>query len=134
VNAVAIEPFEVTLSLDLFLLRGLRRELREWLLRNHVAEDSRDEIILATHEAAANAIEHAQIGSEVTIRGVRKLSKVVIVVTNTGEWARPRSPDEARGRGLDLMKQLMTDLEIQAKPQRTVVRMWKDLARSSAGA
>jgi serine/threonine-protein kinase RsbW len=134
VNATAIEPFEVTLSLDLFLLRGLRRELREWLLRNQVAEDSRDEIILATHEAAANAIEHAQSGSEVTIRGVRESSKVVIVVTNTGAWARPRSPDEARGRGLDLMKQLMTDLEIHAKPQRTVVRMWKDLARSSAGA
>jgi serine/threonine-protein kinase RsbW len=134
VNAAAIEPFEATLSLDLFLLRGLRRELRAWLLRNRVADESQDEIVLATHEAAANAIEHAQIGSEVTIRGVREPSKVVIVVTNTGAWTQPRSLDETRGRGLVLMKQLMTDLEIQARSQRTVVRMWKDLAPSSAGA
>lgn len=87
-----------------------------------------DDIILATHEAAANAIEHAQMGTEVTIRGVRDEGKVVIVVANSGKWKKPRSMEEMRGRGLILMKQLMSDLEIQAKSQRTVVRMKKDLS------
>ena len=39
-----------------------------------------------------------------------------------------------RGRGLILMKQLMSDLEIQVKSQRTVVRMRKDLSVSAAQA
>ena len=44
----------------------------------------------------------------------------------------PRSLDEMRGRGLTLMNQLMSDLEIQVKSQRTVVRMRKDLSVSTA--
>ena len=45
--------------------------------------DVRDEIILATHEAAANAIEHARTGTEVTVRAVRDADKVMVVVTNS---------------------------------------------------
>ena len=84
VHPPAIEPFETRLSLDLFLLRGLRRELAAWLATSQVVGDVRDEIILATHEAAANAIEHARTGTEVTVRGVRDADKIVIVVTNRG--------------------------------------------------
>ena len=129
-----IEPFETSLSLDLFLLRGLRRELAAWLASVHVVGDVRDEIILATHEAAANAIEHARAGSEVTVRGVRDTDKVIIVVTNSGGWKPARSLEEMRGRGLILMKQLMSDLEVQVKSRRTVVRMRKDLSASAADA
>ena len=129
-----IEPFETSLSLDLFLLRGLRRELAAWLASIQVGGEVRDEIILATHEAAANAIEHARRGSEVTVRGVRDADKVIIVVANSGEWKEPRSLDEMRGRGLILMKQLMSDLQVQVKSRRTVVRMRKDLSVSKADA
>jgi anti-sigma regulatory factor (Ser/Thr protein kinase) len=99
-----------------------------------VPDEVSNEIVLATHEAAANAIEHARRGSEVTIRAVRDANKVIVVVTNSGKWAEPRSLDEARGRGLTLIEQLMSDLEIQAKSQRTVVRMRKDLSVSAARA
>ena len=129
-----MEPFETNLSLDLFLLRGLRRELAAWLARIRVKGDVRDEIILATHEAAANAIEHARRGSEVTVRGVRDADKVIIVVANSGTWNEPRSSDESRGRGLALIKEVMSDLEIHVKSQRTVVRMRKDLSASHAEA
>ena len=132
--APRIEPFETSLSLDLFLLRRLRRELKAWLVSVQVVGDVKDEIILATHEAAANAIEHARTGSEVTVRAVRDADKVMVVVINTGGWKQPRSLDEMRGRGLILMKQLMSDLEIQVKSQRTVVRMRKDLSVSAAPA
>jgi len=128
-----MELFEASLSLDLFQLRGLRRELAAWLARMRVADEVRDAIILATHEAAANAIEHARRGSEVTLRGVRDDDKVIIVVTNAGEWKEPRASDEGRGRGLTMIKRLMSDLEIQVMSQRTVVRMRKDLAVSPAG-
>lgn len=123
-----MDPFEASLSQDLSLLGGLRRELAAWLAQVQVVGGLMDDIILATHEAAANAIEHARTGTEVTIRGVRDESKVVIVVANSGGWKKPRSVYEMRGRGLTLMKQLMSDLEIQVKSQSTVVRMRKDLS------
>ena len=97
-----------------------------------MVDDVRDEIILATHEAAANAIEHAQMGTEVIVRGVRDDHKVLIVISNAGAWKEPRSLEEMRGRGLTLMKQLMSDLEIQVKSHRTIVRMRKDLSVSPA--
>ena len=112
----------------------MRRELAAWLARIRVAGDVRDEIILATHEAAANAIEHARPGSEVTVRAARDADKVLVVVTNSGEWKEPRFVDDRRGRGLALMKRLMSDLEIQVKSQRTVVRMRKELSVSQADA
>lgn len=124
-----MEPFEASLSLDLFLLRGLRRELAAWLARIRVADEIRDAIILATHEAAANAIEHARSGSEITVRAERDANKVIIVVANSGRWQEPQSLDQTRGRGLALIEQLMSDLDIQVKSQRTVVRMRKDLQR-----
>jgi len=127
-----MEPFEASLALDLFLLRGLRRDLAAWLARMRVAGEVRDAIILATHEATANAIEHARLGSEVTLRAVRDADKVIIVVTNAGEWKEPRSSDERRGRGLTMITRLMSDLEIQVKSHRTVVRMRKDLSLSAA--
>ena len=132
-QSTRIGPFETSLSLDLSLLGGLRRALAAWLAQVQVVGGVSDDIILATHEAAANAIEHARLGSEVTIRGVRDATKVIIVVTNNGGWKKPRSVDEMRGRGLALMKDLMSDLEIQVKSQRTVVRMRKDLSVSAAG-
>ena len=132
-NHGGIEPFETTLALDLFLLRRLRRELAAWLARVEVPDDIGVEVILATHEAAANAIEHARLGTEITVRGARADTKVLIVVANHGRWGKTRSVDEMRGRGLILMEQLMSDVEIQAKSQRTVIRMRKDLpARADA--
>jgi anti-sigma regulatory factor (Ser/Thr protein kinase) len=127
VYARGIEPFETSLPLDLFLLRGLRRELAAWLARVGVPGDISDEVILATHEAAANAIEHARLGTEIAVRVSRADSKIDILVSNVGGWGQPRSVDKMRGRGLTIIKQVMSELEIQTKSQRTVVKMRKEL-------
>jgi len=81
-----MEAFEASLSLDPWHLRGLRRELAAWLERASVADEICEAIILATHEAAANAIEHADPGTEVTVKGVRADNKLMVMVTNSGEW------------------------------------------------
>jgi anti-sigma regulatory factor (Ser/Thr protein kinase) len=96
-----------------------------------VPEEIHDDVILATHEAAANAIEHARLGTEITVRGVHDDDKLLVVVTNSRVW-RPRSTDETRGRGLALMKALMSEVEIQVRNRRTVLRMRKDLSRFPA--
>ncbi len=88
--------------------------------------------MLAVHEAAANAIEHA--GARVTVRGARDEDKLLLVVSNSGRWRELRSNDAGRGRGLSLMRALMTDIEVQARPERTIVRMRIDLPVSVTGA
>ena len=93
-----MEAFEASLRLDLSLLRGLRRQLQSWLAQVGVPDDAAEAIVLATHEAAANAIEHAEFGTEVTIEGTRDDDQLRVVVTNTGPWKRPRSADESRER------------------------------------
>jgi anti-sigma regulatory factor (Ser/Thr protein kinase) len=97
-----------------------------------VPDEIHDDVILATHEAAANAIEHAQLGTEITVRGVHDDDKLLVIVTNSGVWKRPRSSDEMRGRGLALMQALMSEVEVQVRNRRTVLRMRKDLAHLPA--
>lgn len=121
-----MEPFGASLRADPSLLGGLRRSLSAWLESGGVPEETRDSVVLATHEAAANAIEHARSGNGVTVTGERNDRALVIVVANEGDWRQP-SKNDGRGRGLALMAALMSELEIHAESRRTTVRMRKDL-------
>ena len=124
-----MEPFHVSLPPDLSRLQGLRHDLDAWLGKVEVEGDQRDAAVLAVHEAAANAIEHA--GGRVTVRGARDEDKVLLVVSNTGRWKEPRSSESSRGRGLTLMRALMSKLEVHVDPEATTVRMRIDLAEPS---
>jgi len=126
VNPTLVEPFEASLPRDLRRLRALREKLRSWLEEVDVPSTEHDAVVLAVHEAAANAIEHA--GARVTVRGARDDEKLILVVSNEGRWtgARP-TEDLARGRGLTLMHGLMSNLDISRNPGRTTVRMRLDL-------
>lgn len=118
---------------DLRRLRGLRHELGRWLALVEVPEEYRDAVVLAVHEAAANAIEHA--GARVTVRGARDEDRVIVVVSNEGRWTGPRPADElGGGHGLTIMQGLMSNLEIARGPSRTTVRMRLDLANGRAPA
>jgi anti-sigma regulatory factor (Ser/Thr protein kinase) len=75
---------------------------------------------LATHEAAANAVEHAQAGVVVTVS--RDGNRVTVVVRNAGGWNEPDG-DKYRGRGLILMRGLMSLVEVGSRPDGSVIRM-----------
>ena len=109
---------------DLSRLRGLRHDVAAWLDSIGVPPDSRDGVVLAVHEAAANAIEHAT--GRVTVRGAHDGEKLLLVVSNTGRWRGSPSVDLARGRGLSIMRALMNNLEIRTDPEGTTVRMRMD--------
>jgi anti-sigma regulatory factor (Ser/Thr protein kinase) len=127
-----VEPFEASFPRDLHRLRGLRRELRTWLERIDVHPAQRDAVVLAVHEAAANAIEHA--GAKVTVRGARDQDRLIVVVSNDGRWSGSSPTDDlARGRGLTIMEGLMSKLEISRAAGRTTVRMRLDLGDRSNG-
>lgn len=121
-----MEPFEANLPRDLHRLRALRRDLAAWLDRTGVQRDERDAIVLAVHEAAANAIQHA--GSQVTVRGARDEDKVIVVVSNSGRWSGGKPEAEIdRGRGLTIMRGLMSHLDVARMPDQTTIRMRLDL-------
>jgi len=120
-----VEPFEASLPPDLERLRALRRELGDWLDKVGASSDQRDAVVLAIHEAAANAIEHAN--GRVTVRGAGDEDKLLLVVSNTGRW-KGSGPSDGGVGGLTLMRALMSNLEIHVEPERTTVRMRLDFS------
>jgi len=100
-------------------LREMRHLLTSWLGRTDATAVVRDAVLLATHEAAANAMKHGQPESPVSISASRdEAGGFTVEVTNLGGW---KEPDPGHhGRGLALMSELMSEVEIQTK---TSVRM-----------
>ncbi len=126
----AVEPFEASLPPDLTRLHALRHDLAAWLERVGVTGSERDAVVLATHEAAANGIEHA--AARVVVRGVRDEEKLLVVVSNAGRW-RGRPSNELRsGSGLTVVRGLMSELDINVGHGRTTLRMRMDLDRGAS--
>jgi len=105
------------------LLR-LRRDLRAWLSPLGYRSVDVADVVLATSEAVANAIEHgvSPDGLGVTVEGTIEDRAICVVVRDNGRWRKPvLSPD--RGRGLALMRELMHDVGIECHEHGTVVRL-----------
>lgn len=66
-----------------------------------------DDLVLATCEAANNAVEHAQQSREPFFHVSTEIdaATVTIVVQDYGQWRQPPAPGD-RGRGLQLMRAL----------------------------
>jgi PAS domain S-box-containing protein len=125
-------PLDETFAADARVLRDLRSRLRSWLVRAGVDPGAVDEIILATNEISANAVEHAYDLADASFDLHASISGgvVSIVVADHGSWRPPR-PDEHRGRGLDLARAFMDAVTIDTTDGGTVVSMSR--AASVAG-
>lgn len=114
----------------------LRRRLRSWLHAAGVEPDQAYDLLLATCEAATNAIEHAQAPTEpfVVVTGVVAGGSVTIAVRDYGQW-RERVPSMDRGRGSTLMS-AFADITAIPGPGGTTVVISSTLTgdRSAAGA
>ena len=111
--------FAATLTGGPIELRGMRRSLRSWLELTTATARTRDSVVLAAHEATANAMVHGQPGSAVTVSACQNDDGgFAVEVTNRGGWKEPE-PGHS-GRGLAMMTDLMLDVEIQTN---THVRM-----------
>ncbi|WP_194838174.1 SpoIIE family protein phosphatase [Nocardia sp. XZ_19_369] len=133
-------------------LAALRRTLKTWLAAAAVPHDLASDLVAAANEACSNSIEHAYRNGAVpsgrpasTDRSMGRVSKtlrdpaadinrvqlsatcntetVVITVTDAGSW-KPRSADPGyRGRGIDMMRALTEELDIDHTGPGTRVRM-----------
>lgn len=115
-----VSDFHLEVPPDVARLASLRRSLAEWLAQADVEPNASAAVVLATHEAAANAVEHAQAGVVVTVS--RDGNRVTVVVRNAGGW-KESDGDEYRGRGLILMRGLMSVVDVGSRPDGSVVRM-----------
>jgi len=113
-------------SLDL-----VRYSLRMWLDGSPLSRSEAEEVLLATWEAAANAVEHAVEPSRDTVRLRASLTgrTVQVVVEDSGRWA-PAAEAAGRGLGLRLMRSVSSGLDISTSETGTRVT----LSKTGAGA
>jgi PAS domain S-box-containing protein len=110
-------------------LYDVRRALRSWLSPRTDDVDALDALVLATSEAAANAVEHAyRDGGEgrVEIHGVARDDVVEIVVRDHGKWAAARASE--RGRGLAVIEATTDGFDVDRLDHGTEVRLRRSLA------
>lgn len=119
-------------------LVSLRRQLRELLVAKRVTQGEREAIVLATEEAANNALLACQAsGCEVDVIVSLVSDHVCVEVRDAGVGTSgvclnlAKIPDEGaeHGRGLYLMGQLMESLECVPRSRGTLVRMTRRLRR-----
>ena len=116
--------FELRIRAAAEQLQEVRHELGSWLDGHGAAPEVGAEIALATHEAAANVVEHAYPGGagELVVRACTDDDQVTVTVEDDGEWRAPSRTGQ-RGRGLVLMHGLMDDVEITAAEDGTGTRV-----------
>jgi anti-sigma regulatory factor (Ser/Thr protein kinase) len=102
--------------------------LRSWLTRAGVDPDQIQDVLIATGEALANAIEHGhrdQPDGTVSLRATAIVDRLQVTVADSGVWKVPRDdPGFSRGRGISLMRVLMEDFTIQSSDAGTTVHMY----------
>ncbi|HEY9457320.1 MAG TPA: ATP-binding protein, partial [Gaiella sp.] len=107
-------------------LRNAREALRLWLAAAPVDEMTTHDIVLAVWEACANATEHSLSESGFRLRVSLVANTVRVVVEDEGSWLPPSArPD--RGRGLQLMRALMSSVEVEPGSHGTRVTLERRL-------
>jgi serine phosphatase RsbU (regulator of sigma subunit)/anti-sigma regulatory factor (Ser/Thr protein kinase) len=123
---VAPRPLDLRLDGGDASLRNGREALRLWLATAPVAEMDAHDIVLAAWEASANATEHSLSESGFRLHAELLDDTVRVVVEDTGTWMPPAArPD--RGRGFQLMRALMSSVEVEPSPRGTRVTLEKRL-------
>jgi anti-sigma regulatory factor (Ser/Thr protein kinase) len=111
----------------------LRRALAQWLRLSGANETELYEILVASGEACANAVAHAHPAvsdSPFELRAARSDGGVEITISDTGRWR--SSARKRRGRGLELMDELMDDVRIDRGDRGTTVVLKRKLASPAA--
>jgi PAS domain S-box-containing protein len=126
------ERVELEVSGEPGALKSTRDTLRVWLAETAASRDEADDITMACNEACENVVEHAYgLGDDpFHVIFERAGDEVCISVRDRGTWQTRTGPE--RGRGLELMRRLMDDVDVQGGPNGTTVRLRKRLAEAGA--
>ena len=109
-------------------LSATRDTVRRWLTEAGADPVEVHDITMACNEACQNAIEHAyELGADVfEVVLEREGQSVSLTISDHGGWRTTTSPD--RGRGVELMRELMHDVEIDSGETGSTVVLRRRLA------
>jgi anti-sigma regulatory factor (Ser/Thr protein kinase) len=120
------------------LVPAARSAIATFLLAAGVGGDTVDDVVLALDEACSNVLQHAfpsGLPGSYELRADFRPEEIVIEVADEGvgfdamNWRSPRTLDLA-GRGLEIMRRVMTSVEVESPRQGggTRLRLCKRLA------
>ncbi|HEV7886834.1 MAG TPA: ATP-binding protein [Acidimicrobiales bacterium] len=120
---------QLVLPADARLLPRTRRAIAEYLAAIGASAEHVDDVILALDEACANVIRHAFPGQDdATFRLVAEITddEVNLAVEDDGIGFKPDEIDlrpdaeATSGRGLHIIRELMTSVEVRSPTERGV--------------
>jgi anti-sigma regulatory factor (Ser/Thr protein kinase)/putative methionine-R-sulfoxide reductase with GAF domain len=129
-NALMAGPrLDLMLGTDPDELAVIRRSIERWLESSHVDERDAYRVTLAANEACMNAIEHgfAPGARGFEVHAELDGGEVDIVVRDHGRWREPRGAGD--GRGIDMMRALMDEVEVTPTDEGTTVRLRRAIRR-----
>ena len=97
-------------------LAPIRTQVRGWLAPLVLPGDAEDDIVLAVSEAASNCVEHAYTPN--TTDGTVELTfwtedpQLCLEIVDHGTWRPPTDQPAHRGRGIEMMRRIMTTVLI----------------------
>jgi anti-sigma regulatory factor (Ser/Thr protein kinase) len=108
----------------------MRHRLAAWLAQQPLTAAQARDVLTAVGEAYTNAVDHAY-GRPLTkplarVEAARLDDGLLLTVTDTGRW---RSEPRADSRGLMIMHELMSAVEIDRRQDGTTVSLRYDLPR-----
>ena len=132
-TAMAGEQLHTVVRAHPVRLSEVRRRLTAWLTAHGATREEANDIVLATHEAAMNAIEHAYGpgDAEISVSAALRKGSVEISIHDSGRWRESRS--QHRGRGRSIMSSLMDDVAIDSGPAGSTVRLRRHLDDPGSG-
>ncbi len=125
------ERLELTLPAEPGSLAVGRRALQNWLTRSGVDEMTGYDVLVATGEASANAVEHAYGPGGADFHFSAEIADGVLTISirDEGSWRPARGSH--RGRGISMMKQLMDDVQVESDESGTTVTMRRNVGGQS---
>ena len=122
----------LTLPAEPGSLAQLRRRLARFLHATGATEVEQYEITLTICEAAGNAIEHAYGPGDATyeVEVEFDAGELTASVRDTGSWREKRG--EHRGRGLQIIEDLMDEVEVESENGGTLIRMRRRIREDRA--
>ncbi len=121
---------------DALGLRSAAQELLGWLHELEVSAADRVALTHAVGEAVTNAVEHAYPGIDdelaptVALHGSLDAQGIAqLVVTDHGRWREPAPDPGSRGRGLMMMRSMVSCVTLHPSEQGTTVELRQQLSR-----
>jgi anti-sigma regulatory factor (Ser/Thr protein kinase) len=125
VDRFSLAPLKLRLQARTESIPVLRGRVRAWLQDAGASKTDTFEIMLATTEAFANAVEHPHEPTShlVDIAGSLTDQTITVSIRDYGTWHGERTRKEQGGFGFVLMEALMDTVRVESFPDGTTVTM-----------